>query len=280
MARTKKNEVANLNEQTVEAQKINSKIVAMTSNGGYLKEGETGLCVRLHFIESVLGTAPMDPELYSNYIASKAPDAKSREEEIAMLTADGFMERAISGFLRDKKGRAGNLGYQMKGYLKEATKHEKRYQDSICKKWTAHNAKIDGCIFIRPRFIPFELTGDITVLQRPLRAQTPQGERVALAASEEVPAGSTQEFVIAMANSEFEKYVRRDLDCGEDHGTGQWRNSGHGRFLWEELDPITGEQIGGNYTPEYFELLYNDANCIASTEELQAMWKVNTEETE
>lgn len=280
MARTKKTEVANLNEQTVEAQKINNKIVAMTSNGGYLKEGETGLCVRLHFIESVLGTAPMDPELYSNYIASKAPDAKSREEEIAMLTADGFMERAISGFLRDKKGRAGNLGYQMKGYLKEATKHEKRYQDSICKKWTAHNAKIDGCIFIRPRFIPFELTGDITVLQRPLRAQTPQGERVALAASEEVPAGSTQEFVIAMANSEFEKYVRRDLDCGEDHGTGQWRNSGHGRFLWEELDPITGEQIGGNYTPEYFEMLYNDANCIASTEELQAMWKVDTEETE
>ena len=37
------------------------------------------------------------------------------------------------------------------------------------------------------------------------------------------------------------------LDAGMHYGIGQWRNSGKGRFLWEELDPETGAVIGGNY---------------------------------
>lgn len=39
------------------------------------------LKVKLTFIESVLGLTPGDPEIYRSYIASKAPDAATTEDE-------------------------------------------------------------------------------------------------------------------------------------------------------------------------------------------------------
>lgn len=41
------------------------------------------LKVKLTFIEECLGMANADKNIHSEYIASKAPDAMSREEEIA-----------------------------------------------------------------------------------------------------------------------------------------------------------------------------------------------------
>ena len=40
-------------------------------------------------------------------------------------------------------------------------------------------------------------------------------------------------------------YVREWLDYGMYRGLGQWRNSGKGRMVWEELDD-GGNVIGGN----------------------------------
>ena len=40
------------------------------------------LKVRLEFFEEVLGTASADPEIHRNFIASNAPYAPSREEEV------------------------------------------------------------------------------------------------------------------------------------------------------------------------------------------------------
>ena len=82
--------------------------------------------------------------------------------------------------------------------------------------------------------------------QRPLRASGPSGERVALAHSETVPAGSYIEFTIEMWTDDLEKVVRECLDYGARRGLGQWRNSGKGTFYWEELDE-NGVSIGGNY---------------------------------
>ena len=77
--------------------------------------------------------------------------------------------------------------------------------------------------------------GDIGLCERPLRASTPQGERVALAISEEIPAGATMEFTITCMDEKDLKLVREWLDYGYYRGLGQWRNSGKGRFLWAEV---------------------------------------------
>ena len=81
--------------------------------------------------------------------------------------------------------------------------------------------------------------------QRPLRASTAQGERVALANSETIPAGSTFTFTINLLDESLEGAVRECLDYAELHGFFQWRNSGKGTAWWEELDD-KGNVIGGN----------------------------------
>ena len=102
-------------------------------------------------------------------------------------------------------------------------------------KLTAYKKVIDGLNFVQPRMIPIHVNGDITECQRPLRAQTAQGERVSLANSEQIPAGSTCEFEIVLLDDSHEKVVLEWLDYGALRGIGQWRNSSKGRFAYEIL---------------------------------------------
>lgn len=60
-----------------------------------------------------------------------------------------------------------------------------------------------------------------------------------------VPAGSTVDFTVQLLDSKLEPYVREWMNYGAFNGYGQWRNSGKGRFLWDELDKA-GNIIGGN----------------------------------
>ena len=90
-------------------------------------------------------------------------------------------------------------------------------------------------IFVAPRQIPIEFEGDVTLCQRPLRAQTMQGERVALAISEEIEAGATITFEITVLDESHLPAIREWLDYGALRGLGQWRNSGKGRCTWEEI---------------------------------------------
>ena len=107
---------------------------------------------------------------------------------------------------------------------------------SECGKIKAYKKEIDGLIFPQPREIPIEFDGEMGICQRPLRGQTAQGERVALASSESIPAGATMTFDILMLSPDHEKAVREMLDYGKLRGFGQWRNSGKGRFTWELLE--------------------------------------------
>ena len=72
--------------------------------------------------------------------------------------------------------------------------------------------------------------------QRPLRASTPLGERIALANSEVCPAGTTCEFDVICMIDEDAKMLEEWLDFGQFKGIGQWRNSGKGRFTFEFLN--------------------------------------------
>ena len=98
----------------------------------------------------------------------------------------------------------------------------------------AYKKEIDGLIFITDRENPIEFEGEVQTVQRPLRASTPQGERIALASSEAVPAGATLVFEVALLNPDAHKdLVIEWLDYGRLRGMGQWRNSGAGRFNYE-----------------------------------------------
>ena len=94
-----------------------------------------------------------------------------------------------------------------------------------CASIKAYKQAIDGLIFVTPREIPYDLHGmKVDFCERPLRAQTPMGERVSIAKSESVPAGATAEFEIECLDPKLEDMVRECLDYGAKRGLGQWRN--------------------------------------------------------
>ena len=102
---------------------------------------------------------------------------------------------------------------------------------------TAYKKVIDGNIFVYPRMIKFNMNDRVMgELSRPLRADTAQGPRIALAKSEMLPAGATAEFNILCLNPADEKVVEEWLTYGVLHGFGQWRNGGFGVFVWEKLE--------------------------------------------
>ena len=204
--------------------------------------------VHIKFIEGILGTASNNKEIYSDFIANKAPDAQTAEEEIAAIGVNEYVEKGTTVFPRTEDGRPFLYDYQVKGFFKDTCgmlskltakdpatgKKGKAVNESS--KLTAYKKIIDGLIFVTPRKIPFKFDGNMTNCQRPLRASTAQGERIALASSEEIPAGAEIWFTVACMSSEHVNAVKEWLDYGYWRGIGQWRNSSKGRFVYETTD--------------------------------------------
>lgn len=193
------------------------------------------LKIKVTFTEGVLGTTPNNPEIYREFIGSKSPDAATIEEEVEAIGVEGVVEKGLTVFPKTKEGQPAFYDYQIKGFFKDACGVLRKVPGSESSKIKAYKKEIDGLIFVNPRMIPIAPSGDIITCQRPLRAQTPQGEIVAIAISEEVPKDSTFECEITLLADSHEKVVREWLDYGRLRGLGQWRNSGKGRFIWEEL---------------------------------------------
>lgn len=204
------------------------------------------LRVRITFIEDLLGTAPNNKNIFQEFIASKAPDATTIEEEVAAVGVDAVTEKGITVFPRTKSGKPFIYDYQWKGFFKETASFLKKDKTTKTSKIKAFKKEIDGCVFIEKRKNIINLSGDITLCQRSLRASTPQGERTSLACSESIPALSTTEFTVLCMLPEYPEYVIEWLEYGYYHGTGQWRNSSKGRFVYQILDE-KGDVIGGNY---------------------------------
>ena len=192
------------------------------------------IIVRLEFNEELLGTASANPEIHSDYIASLAPDAESRAEEVASVGAAEVTEKAMTIFPRNADGQPILYDYQIKGFFKDSCGVLRKVKGTKSEKIKAYKKEIDGLVFVSPRMIPLHMPSEMGNCQRPLRASTAQGERIALANSEAAPAGTWIEFDVKCYTDTMYDAVYEWLDYGEDRGIGQWRNSGKGRFSWDE----------------------------------------------
>ena len=195
------------------------------------------LKVKITFVEELLGTCSGNPDIHDEFIASKAEDEQKAMEEVeaVKLSVAEEIEKSMTVFPRTEDGKPFIWDYQWRGLFKEACGMLRKVKETKSEKVTAYKKKIDGLIFIKERKIPLEFEGEMGTCQRPLRGQTAQGERIALACSETVPAGATCEFTIICFCESDEALVKEWLDYGQYHGMLQWRNSGKGRFVWEEI---------------------------------------------
>ena len=121
----------------------------------------------------------------------------------------------------------------IKGFAKDTCSMLSRAKGSASSKIRAFRKIIDGLMFVSPRRIPIVINGEIGVLERPLRASTPQGERVCLTRSDYAPAGSSIDFVIKILGDDITEEVLTEwFDYGELRGLGCWRNASFGNFFY------------------------------------------------
>jgi len=205
--------------------------------------------VRIKLLDEMLGTKPADPEVFATYIASKRPEGPAADE---IKSAESAEIQGTTGFHK-LNGIPFISDYQIRGFFKEAATALKLDKNSFSYDLASPKSKIDLAVFVEPRMIPLTLPskGALGVCERPLRAETMQGPRVALVRSESVPTDTCLEFTIKcltpdLTNKTKEKVRIEDLilewlDYGYDHGLGQWRNAGKGRFEYQIWD-ITEEE--------------------------------------
>ena len=200
--------------------------------------------IKLTFLEPVLGSSPNNEEIYTEFIGSKAEDAPSLAEEVAALGDDVVAEKGTTVFPRDNDGTPIFWSYQIEGFFKGTCGFLRTVPGTLSSKLKAYKKEIDGRIFVAGDESQTNKTGrkirinnafPMDLYQRPLRAQTAQGERVSLACSERIPEGANCEFNITCLLDDDTKLVEEWLDFGRRNGLGQFRNSGSGRFAWEKI---------------------------------------------
>ena len=200
--------------------------------------------LQLTFTEDLLASTPMDEDVYVNYLANEAldkelditPELGAVRHRAKQIEANGDLGAKKTVFLRDSKVSPFPLlsNHVIKGFCKEACRvlikaggeHSRRVK-------TAYRTNIDTLLFVSPRLIPIRLSGPVEDRQDPLRADTPQGTRVALAWREYAPARSSIEFEILALGEIFDEQVIREwLDYGALFGLGTWRTGGFGTFTY------------------------------------------------
>lgn len=209
---------------------------------------------KIHGITRLLGSQPANPEIRSQFIASKIAERAEIEgdtvdkttkdaEECGMLPAD-MDKRNLTVFLRNKKYEICVCDYVIKGFLKEAGTALKSELGIANIK-----SKIDNYVLITPTYLTIDRDGeplDVTDydLERPLRAMTMQGPRVSVTASECIDPDWSITFTVNLLENEKTvksapltmKAIETMLDYGSFKGLGQWRNGQNGRFEWERVD--------------------------------------------
>lgn len=211
------------------------------------ESGSKTIHVVLYFVSPILGSSPSDKEIYSTYIATKAPvktDDVDKEVDNIDVTEEELQQK-VTVFHKSKSGKPFIYDYMIKGFFKNACHACREIVGSHSSNLSAYKTKIDNVIFPKQRYIVIEDAGEIGILERPLRAQTPQGPRTALASSEMIKPGCKVEFDLDIKDSNLYPYVIEWLEYGKMNGLCQWHNGGYGRFCYAELD-ADGNVISGN----------------------------------
>ena len=193
-----------------------------------------------------------DPEkgkYYDPFDKRTSPEEYEKFDKVEKVPF--YYNNQIRGFFKDSCG--------LLSRAEERDENGKKVGSTESGKLTAFKKVIDGCIFVFPRRIAIEIpetyidddgvtvlnsrdeNGDLKILQRPLRISGPTGERVAIAASEMIPTGSSMKFTIGMTSLKFKPAIIEWLNYACVHGISGWRNSGMGVCVWRE--------IKADYTP-------------------------------
>lgn len=193
------------------------------------------------FTEGLLATKPNDETVHETYIAAKREEGIAEDEmdaEARTLAEIERLEKGCTVFHRDADGRPIVWDYQVKGFLKDAIKALRREPKSACAALKNYKGVIDGSVFVQPRQIVLNIPEgkSIGTCQRPLRAQTMRGERVALAQSEEAPAGTTMEFTVLTLAPGLDKALAECWAYARLRFMGAWRNGGKGTAIVEEVE--------------------------------------------
>jgi hypothetical protein len=166
--------------------------------------------VTLELTEDILGTVPKNREVYAAHIATKDRELIEKKAKMGIPLCDGteptslaissriseevetieeIEEKGWTGFHTTSEGDAFLFDYALKGFLCESARthkeigNVKQLQD-----------KFKRYVFVFPRRI---ILGKVTgTNERPLRALTAQGPRVALARSDTIGAGTKLSFEI------------------------------------------------------------------------------------
>jgi len=232
-------------------------------------EGPVEKWVELTSTEPILGMSPQDPKVLEEVVIGvdkvlKAgiTDVMLEEEKTALMASISDVDedeveeeekpRPSTVFPRDEQGNPIMWNYQVKGMFKDVCRSLRLIKNSPESKLTSYKKRIDGLIFVYPRKIPFILPegGETSWCVRTLRVSGPKGERVTVARSQQLPAGTKIRFKIKSLDPMLMNFVDSWLDYGIDRGLGQWRNSGMGTYTWRDL--LGGEE-------EEMEALYDKA---------------------
>ena len=139
----------------------------------------------LELLEDCLGTGPSDKDLLSTFIASRAPDAASREEEIAALGEDTLVQKGTTmfykGIFRDNGKKFIDVldrregfnfspedhdfqkmpffwNYQIRGMFKDSCGLLSRASYGESAGLKAYKKVIDGGVFVFPRRLAIKTT--------------------------------------------------------------------------------------------------------------------------
>ena len=188
----------------------------------------TTFSLSIELITELLGSQPTK-DVTTKYLAKRSGVAIPDDE---IETLPDALEQFTTVFHHLADGAPCLYDYQVKGMLKESAEVLNGIHGV-----KALRSKVESTVFISPRRIRLSLPSgqDIDYLERPLRAQTARGPRVALARSEMLPTGTTLRCGVEIIDSKgiTETILRELLDYGYYHGLGQWRTGGCGRFRYE-----------------------------------------------